>query len=121
MAEQSTIKRRLDPREGRRRIEINPPSQEKSWQRPRVWVLVYLVLLVVGFYLTQAPLSNIQELPYSAFLEHLDKNEVKEVVIAGQVIHGTLTTATPRPVSRNDSSLCRCTTTSWRSSCADMA
>lgn len=50
MAEQNAINQRLNPREGRR-LTINRPKSGFG----RTWMIVYLVLLVVGFYLMQLP------------------------------------------------------------------
>lgn len=74
-----------------RRIEINKPADEKLWQRPRSWGILYLLFLLSAFYLLRLPDTQVQEMPYSDFLRHLDNGEVAEVLITDQVITGELT------------------------------
>ncbi len=74
-------------------IEINKTTQHKFWQRPDFNLIVYLVLMTLSFYLWQGYTSEqTKEIPYSEFLQHLDKREIKTAVITNDYITGTLTT-----------------------------
>lgn len=74
-------------------IEINKTTQHKFWQRPDFNLILYLILMTFSFYLWQGYTSGqTKEIPYSAFLQHLDKREIKTAVITNDYITGTLTT-----------------------------
>jgi cell division protease FtsH len=72
-------------------IEINKPEAHKMWQHPRLWVILYLLFLLGTFYVLNMPPGGVKEIPYSEFLNHLDKNLVADAVITDQVITGELT------------------------------
>ncbi len=77
-------------------IEINKPPERKFWQRPDFTLWVYIIFLLVSFYLWQG-YSEVRraEIPYSEFLEHVDKGEVAEAIVTDKVITGTLTIKEP--------------------------
>ncbi|HEX8989187.1 MAG TPA: ATP-dependent zinc metalloprotease FtsH [Rhodocyclaceae bacterium] len=72
-------------------VEINKPGQRSLWQRPgnSVW-LVWLGLLAL-LWLWQGAQQLGEQIPYSDFLQRLDKGEVKEVLLTDHVVSGTLT------------------------------
>jgi len=73
-------------------IEINKTTQHKFWQRPDFNLIVYVVVMLVSFYLWQGYTQGRDaEIPYSEFLQHVDKKEIKEAVITDKTITGTLT------------------------------
>jgi len=73
-------------------IEINKTVEQKFWQRPDFNLMVYLLVMLVSFYLWQGyTQTRSEEIPYSEFLQHVDKQEVKEAVITDKFITGTLT------------------------------
>ena len=73
-------------------IEVNKPADQKFWQRPDFNLTAYLLLMLASFYFWQsyAETSN-TEIPYSEFLQHVDKKEVKEAIVTEKYIAGTLT------------------------------
>ncbi len=74
-------------------IEINKTTQHKFWQRPDFNLILYLILMTFSFYLWQGYTSGqTKEIPYSEFLQHLDKREIKTAVITNDYITGTFTT-----------------------------
>ncbi|MDX2503221.1 MAG: ATP-dependent zinc metalloprotease FtsH [Gammaproteobacteria bacterium] len=74
-------------------IEINKSTEHKLWQRPDFNFIIYLLAMLASFYLWQSySQSKNEEIPYSEFLQHLDKKEIKEAVITDQYITGSLTT-----------------------------
>jgi len=74
-------------------IEINKTTQHKFWQRPDFILMVYLVVMLASFYLWQGyTQGHNSEIPYSEFLQYVDKKEVKEALITDKYITGTLTT-----------------------------
>ena len=77
-------------------IEINKPAERKFWQRPDFTLWLYIIFLLVSFYLWQGYREVRQtEIPYSQFLEHVEKGEVAEAVVTQKVITGTLTIKDP--------------------------
>lgn len=75
------------------KVEINKPDTggEPHWQKPWMWALLYALFLISAFYLLNMPETPVREIPYSEFLTHLEKNEVKEVLVTPKAISGTLT------------------------------
>jgi len=73
-------------------IEINKPGGErKFWQRPDFTLILYAVVLFASFYFFQFATKTVRkEIPYSQFLEHVEKNEVDEAVVTEKLIYGTL-------------------------------
>ncbi|WP_457572759.1 ATP-dependent zinc metalloprotease FtsH [Desulfolithobacter sp.] len=73
-------------------IEINKTTQEKFWQSPGFTFLLYLIFIMVSFQLYQGYQQVKQEeIPYSQFLEYVNKGQVAEAVVTDKVITGTLT------------------------------
>ncbi len=79
------------PRKDRPDIEINKSSEQKFWQRPDFTLFLYLLFILVSFWLWQGMAqAKREEIPFSEFLEYVDKGKVKEVVITERYIAGTL-------------------------------
>ncbi len=79
------------------RIEIRPPEEQKFWQRPGFNLLVYLLLFLGLLYFWQTkPPQQAREIPYSEFLQYVQKDQVREAVVAGDVIAGTLKIKDPK-------------------------
>lgn len=73
-------------------IEINKSTQYKFWQRPDFNLMAYMVVMLISFYLWQGyAQGHDAEIPYSEFLQHVDKKEIKDAVITDKYITGTLT------------------------------
>ncbi len=74
-------------------IELNKPKSRKYWQQPENITWIYLLFLVISMWVWQATeKSSTAVIPYSEFLEHLEKDEIKEATIGEKYIRGTLTT-----------------------------
>jgi cell division protease FtsH len=60
-----------------------------------IWLIVggLAVLTALGLFSNGGGSGGSDEIPYSQFQQYLDGNKVKEVTVAGSVIHGTLTDA----------------------------
>ena len=84
-------------------IEINKTTKEKFWQNPNFTFWIYLVFILVSVQFYQGyKETKQQEIPYSEFLSHVDKQEVAKAVITDKLITGTLTikdekTGKPKP------------------------
>jgi len=73
-------------------VEINKSSGARWWQSPSFNFAFYLLFVLVSFQLWgQFGQGRIEEIPYSAFLEHVDRKEVAEAVVTDERISGTLT------------------------------
>jgi cell division protease FtsH len=73
-------------------VEINKPGAGKFWHRPNNLVWIYLALMLGSLWFWQgAQQVAHEEIPYSEFLQHVDKGEVKDAVLTDHVITGTLT------------------------------
>ncbi|WJW76356.1 ATP-dependent zinc metalloprotease FtsH [Thiohalobacter sp. IOR34] len=80
-------------------IEINKPDSEphRFWQRPDFTLWLYLIFMLVSFYVWQGyHQAQREEIPYSEFLQHVDKGEVAEAVVTERIITGTLTLKDPK-------------------------
>jgi len=73
-------------------IEINKPGERKLWQRPQFTFWSYLLFIIASFYLWQS-VGEMQreQIPYSEFLQHLEKDEIAEAIVTDRMIRGTLT------------------------------
>ena len=72
-------------------IEINKPGEQKFWQRPDFTLIIYLLFMIGSFYFWKMSIKAAQEeIPYSQFLEYVDKNQVAEAVVTDKLIYGTL-------------------------------
>ncbi len=77
-------------------IEINQTSRKSFWQNPQFNLILYLLFVVVSFHIWQSLQEVAQlEIPYSEFLEHVEKREVAEAIVTDKAIRGTLTTTDP--------------------------
>ncbi len=81
-------------------IEIGKPSGSKPrqhmWPQPGATVLLYLAFIVISMYWWQGSQRAKQaEIPYSEFLQRMDKGEVSEAIVTDKVITGTLTERDP--------------------------
>ncbi len=81
-------------------IEINKPpgaGEKKFWQRPDFTLFLYLLLMFLSFQFWQSYQQvKTEEIPYSEFLKHVEKKEVKEAVVTEKYIAGTLTLQDPK-------------------------
>ncbi len=79
-------------------IEVNKPEKTTGfWQRPDVNLVFYFLFFMALFLMWQDSTNVRREnIPYSQFLQYVQKNEVKNVVVSDQQITGTLTLQGPR-------------------------
>ncbi len=79
------------------RIEINKSSKTPFWQYPQFNLILYLLFILLSFHFWgQAQEARRLEIPYSEFLQHVEKQEVAEAVITDKAIVGTLTEVDPQ-------------------------
>jgi len=72
-------------------IEINKSSRQRYWQHPYFNLILYLLFIFASFHVWQRiERASRLEIPYSAFLEHVEKREVAEAIITDKAIIGTL-------------------------------
>lgn len=77
-------------------IEINNTTRQSFWQNPQFNLILYLLFIFISFHFwQQMQESKRLEIPYSAFLEHVEKQEVAEAVVTDQAIMGILTVPDP--------------------------
>ena len=78
-------------------IEIKSPGDGKFWQRPGFTLWVYALLFMGAVYFWQSSSRTGQEeIPYSEFLQDVNKGEVAQAVISSKAITGTLTEKNPK-------------------------
>ena len=78
-------------------IEINKTSRESFWQNPQFNFILYLLFILISFNVWQQMQETQRlELPYSEFLEHVEKQEVAEAIVTDKAIMGTLTLPDPK-------------------------
>jgi cell division protease FtsH len=78
-------------------VDINKPASSRFWQRPNNLIWVYLVLMLGSLWLWQGAQQVAHEqIPYSEFLQYVDKGEVKDAVLTDHMITGTLTVPDPK-------------------------
>ncbi len=76
----------------RPQIEINKTTRRKFWQSPNFTLLLYLLFVLLSFQFWQGyQQARQEEIPFSQFLQHVEKKEVAEAVVTDKVITGTLT------------------------------
>ncbi len=79
------------------RIEINKTSKTPFWQSPQFNLILYLVFILLSFqWWAQLSHERRIEIPYSEFLQHVEKHEVAEAVVTNKAIVGTLKETDPR-------------------------
>ncbi len=86
----------LDP-EKKPDIEVNKPAKPASfWQRPEINLIFYILFFTALFLMWQSA-TNVreEEIPYSQFLQYVQKNEIQSAVVGDQLITGTLKLKTP--------------------------
>ena len=91
--------RRRGPGLGSRKpeVEINPREPRKFWQQPSFPWWLYVVAMLVSLWIWQwRPQAVVQQIPYSEFLQHLERNEVKDATLSEQTVSGTLTVTDPK-------------------------
>ena len=73
-------------------IELNKTTKPRFWQSPNFTFWAYLIFILISLQFWQGYQQIKQEeIPYSAFLQYVDKREVAEAVITDKYIKGTLT------------------------------
>ncbi len=82
-------------------IDINKPADFKPdgsfWHKPSSALWIYLLFILASLYLWQgAEEAQRTEIPYSEFLQRVDKGEVVEAVVSDKIITGTLTETDPK-------------------------
>ena len=70
------------------------PAPTKPSIFPNVWMIILGLLAMAGFGLF-ANVGDVAPIPYSQFQSYLDAGKVKQVVVNGDSIRGTLTEALP--------------------------
>ncbi len=74
-------------------IKKGPQPEMKFWQRPDFNITLYLLIMLLSFYFWQGyTQTKNEEIPYSEFLQHVDKKEIKQAIVTEKYITGTLTT-----------------------------
>ena len=82
---------------GKPAIEINKTTKEPFWQNPQFNIILYLILLFVLFQFFQGmQQAKRAEIPYSEFLEHVERQEVTEALVTDKAIVGTLKEIDPK-------------------------
>jgi cell division protease FtsH len=78
-------------------VEINKRGPARFWQQPgNLWWL-YLLAMLGSFWLWGVAQQAVRDqIPYSEFLQHLDKGEVKEAILSDELISGTLSETDPK-------------------------
>jgi cell division protease FtsH len=82
-------------------IEIRKPAGAKPqpplWSRPNATLVLYLVFIVLSmFWWQNSERARQHEIPYSEFLQHLDKGEITEAVVTDKFITGALSEHDPK-------------------------
>ncbi|HFD87586.1 MAG TPA: ATP-dependent metallopeptidase FtsH/Yme1/Tma family protein, partial [Gammaproteobacteria bacterium] len=72
-------------------IELNNTTKHSFWQSPQFNFILYL-LFIFGSYLFFQQMEETKriEIPYSAFLKHVENHEVAEALVTDKAIAGTL-------------------------------
>ncbi len=77
-------------------IELNNSTKQSFWQNPQFNILLYLLLIFVLWHFFQGvEQTRRAEIPYSQFLEYVDKQEVAEALVTDKAIVGTLKEVEP--------------------------
>ena len=74
-------------------LEINKSGDSGSrfWQRFDFNFFLYLIIMWLSFYFWQGyTQTKNEEIPYSEFLQHVEKKEIKQAVVTEKYITGTL-------------------------------
>ncbi|MEI7711124.1 MAG: ATP-dependent zinc metalloprotease FtsH [Rhodospirillales bacterium] len=70
------------------------PAPTKPTIPPTVWMILFGLLAMGGFSFFSA-IGDVGVIPYSQFQSYLDAGKVKQVVVSGESLRGTLTEAMP--------------------------
>jgi cell division protease FtsH len=82
---------------GKPEVEINTRGPRRFWQQPSFLWWLYAVAMIASLWVWQwRSQAIVEQIPYSTFLQHLDRNEVKEAVLSDQTVSGTLTVTDPK-------------------------
>ncbi|GMQ88822.1 MAG: ATP-dependent zinc metalloprotease FtsH [Gammaproteobacteria bacterium] len=74
------------------RIEINKTTKRKFWQNTNFTLIIYLLFIFLSFQMWQGYReAKREEIPYSEFLQYVDKKQVAEAMVTDKLIRGTLT------------------------------
>ena len=79
-------------------LEINKggSSEPKFWQRSDFNISLYLIIMLLSFYFWQGYTeTKNEEIPYSEFLQHVEKKEIKQAIVTEKYVSGLLTTDDP--------------------------
>jgi len=72
-------------------LEVNKPQPGGFWQQPGFRLALYAMMFISLWAWWQSDQQMAQEeIPYSAFLDYLQKDQVEEVLVTDSVIEGTL-------------------------------
>ncbi len=78
-------------------LEINKRGPRQFWQQPGNMLWLYVLAMLGSLWFWEgAQRAAEEQIPYSEFLQHLDKGEVKEATLSDQIISGTLSEIDPK-------------------------
>jgi cell division protease FtsH len=78
-------------------LELNKRGPGSFWQRPGTLWWIYLLAMLGSLWFWEGAQQAAQEqIPYSEFLQHLNKNEIKDATLNDQIISGTLSETDPK-------------------------
>ncbi|MFI4889410.1 MAG: ATP-dependent zinc metalloprotease FtsH [Steroidobacterales bacterium] len=79
------------------KLEINKPGPVSPWRRPEVvWWFYILAMLGSLWFWQRVQVAAQEQIPYSEFLQHLNKGDLKDVTLSDQLIIGTLSEVDPK-------------------------
>ncbi|RMD69016.1 MAG: ATP-dependent metallopeptidase FtsH/Yme1/Tma family protein, partial [Gammaproteobacteria bacterium] len=77
-------------------IEVNSPSSQPFWRKTWFWLLLlFLFLFAVPLFQAGQEVAR-EEIPYSAFLQYVEKGQVEECLVTDTYIAGTLKLKDPK-------------------------
>ncbi len=78
-------------------LEINKRGPRQFWQQPGNMLWLYVLAMLASLWFWEGAQQVAQEqIPYSEFLQHLGKGEVKEATLSDEIISGTLSETDPK-------------------------
>ena len=78
-------------------LEINKRGPRRFWQQPQNLWWIYLIAMLGSMWFWETAQHSAQvQIPYSEFLQHLNRGEVKEATLSDQMISGALTVTDPK-------------------------
>jgi cell division protease FtsH len=78
-------------------IELNDTTRQSFWQNPQFNFILYLLFILASYlFFQQMEETRRIEIPYSTFLEHVEKHEVTEALVTDKAIVGTLKETDPK-------------------------